>query len=171
MREEKNLLLEEVKENIESSPAFLMTQYQGMDPNTAYELRKAVSGAGGFLSVVKKSVFLKAAQEAGMTIGKEQLEGHVGIIYTGEDTVATTKAVFSFKKGNKDTLTVLGGHFEGKLCTANEVEAISELPTKDEMRAQFLGLLEAPASHLVGVMESLLSSPLSCLENKIQKDS
>lgn len=170
MREEKQLLLDELKEHVEAAPALLMTQYQGMNPNLAYELRNAVSESGGFFCVVKKRVFLKAAAEAGLTLDRESLKGHIGIVCTGDDTVATTKAVYAFKKGNKETLEVLGGRFEGKLCSPEEVEEISKLPSQDQMRSELLGTLEAPMSQTAAVIEALLTSPLFCLENKVEKE-
>ena len=49
---------------------------------------------------------------------------------------------------------------------AEDVKAISELPSQDEMRAQFVGLLEAPMTQTLSVMQALLTSIMYCLENK-----
>ena len=51
-------------------------------------------------------------------------------------------------------------------CSASDVEQISKLPSKEEMRAQFLGTLEAPLSQTLGVIEALLTTVMHCLENK-----
>ena len=77
-----------------------------------------------------------------------------------------TGLYFTFSKDNKDTLEILGGHFDGRLCTAADMKALSQLPSQEEMRSQFLGLLEAPMSQTLSVMEALLSSVVHCLENK-----
>ena len=111
----------------------------------------------------------KAAKEAGITIDKEMLKGHIGIVYSREDTIAIAKAVYKFKKDNDKLLDVLGGLFEGKLCSPSDLEEISTLPSQDEMRAQFLGVLEAPLSGLVSVMEAAMSGVVSCMDQQVQK--
>ena len=170
MRPEKQLLLDEVKEQIQTAPGFVLMSYQKMDPNLTSEFRIAIAESGGFLYVIKKRLFLKAAAEAGLTIDEEMISGHVGIIYSGDDTVLTTKTIYKYKKDYSEKLEVLGASFEGKICTPQEVEEISKLPSKDEMRAQFLGVLEAPMSGTLGAIESILTSVIDCIENKIEKE-
>lgn len=170
MRPEKQLLLDEVKRQIQNAPGFVLMSYQKMDPNLTSEFRNAISEGGGFLYVVKKSIFLKAAEEAGLSIDESMISGHLGVVYSGEDTVTTTKTVYKYKKNYSEMLDVLGASFEGKICTPQEVEEISKLPSKDEMRAQFLGVLAAPMSETVGTIQSILTSVIYCVENKIQKE-
>ena len=88
MRKEKQFLLDEIKEKLSESSSFVLTSYLGMDPNTTSDFRTSVVDSGGLFCVVKKRVFLKAAEEAGFAINKEMLLGHIGIVYSGEDTVA-----------------------------------------------------------------------------------
>jgi len=170
MRPEKQLLLDEVKRQIQSSPGFVLVSYQKMDPNLTSQFRRELSETGAFLYVVKKRVFLKAAQEAGLSIDQEMVSGSLGVVYAGEDTITTTKTVYKYKKDHAEKLEVLGASFEGKICLPAEVEAISKLPSKDEMRAQFIGVLEAPMSGTVAVIQSILTSVIYCVENKIQKE-
>lgn len=170
MRKEKQFLLDEIKDKLSESSAFVLTSYSKIDPNMASDFRMSVVETGGLFCVVKKRVFLKAAEEAGISIDKEMLKGHIGVIYTGEDTVATTKAVYKFKKANGELLEVLGGRFEGKMFSPEDLKEISALPSKEEMRAQFLGVLEAPMSGVVSVMESAMSGVIGCMDQKVQKE-
>ncbi|MDN3507859.1 MAG: 50S ribosomal protein L10, partial [Simkaniaceae bacterium] len=55
-------------------------------------------------------------------------------------------------------------------CVETDFKMIADLPTKNEMRAQFVGLLEAPMVQVVNVVNALLTSPLHCMENKCQKE-
>jgi len=170
MRKEKQFLLDEIKEKLNESEAFVLTSYLGMNPNQASEFRTSVVESGGLFCVVKKRVFLKAAEEAGLSIDKNMLSGHVGIVYSGEDSIATTKAVYDYKKKNDKILDVLGGLFEGNICSPDDLKEISKLPSKEEMRAQFLGVLEAPMSGVVSVMESAMSGVVSCMDQKVQNE-
>lgn len=170
MRKEKQLLLDEIKDKIAASKAFVLASYKRLEPNAASAFRTNLAKLGGSLEVVKKRVLIKAAQVAGVTLDPALLQGHIAVIFADQDPVQTTKTVYQFSKENEEVLEVIGGRFEGALCSAQDVEQISMLPSKDEMRAQFLGTLEAPLSQTLAVMDALLTSVMHCLENKSQQN-
>jgi len=169
MRKEKELLLDGIRDKITESNGFILTCYRQMNPNLASKFRFDLMKTGGDFEVIKKRILLKAAGAAGLSLDRAKLGGHIGIVFTTEDLLQTAKDVFKFKKENEGVLEVLGGRFEGKLCSANDVEELSKLPTKQEMQAQLLGLMEAVPSALLGVIDALLSSVSNCLENKTTK--
>jgi large subunit ribosomal protein L10 len=166
MRPEKSLLLQEIKEKIDNSKALVLATYKQMNPNLAASFRTSIGKTGGSFEIVKKRMLIKAAEKAGFTLDHASLHGHIGVIFADQDLVQTTKCVYQFRKENEGIFDVLGGRFEGALCSAQDMELISQLPSHDEMRSQLLGLFEAPMSQTLAVMESLLCSVLFCLENK-----
>ena len=167
MRKEKQLLLDQIESKVTQSPAFILTRYQQMTPNMAYAFRSALVQAGADFEVVRKRILMKAAEVAGCTLDKKALTGHVGVVFVEEkDPVQSTKALFKFRKENEGVLDIIGGRFEGRICSAADVELIANLPGKQEMRAQFLGLMEAVPSQTLGVMDALLTSVVYCLDNK-----
>lgn len=166
MRQEKQLLLDDIKERIVGSKAIVLASYKRLAPNTAAKFRTNLAASGGSLEVVKKRVLVKAAQDAGVVLDPALLQGHIAVVFANQDPVQTTKVVYQFCKENEEVLDVIGGRFEGSLCSAKDVEQISKLPGKDEMRAQFLGTLEAPLSQTLAVIDALLTSVMHCLENK-----
>jgi large subunit ribosomal protein L10 len=170
MRPEKQLLLDEIKEKMDQSKAMILTRYERLNPNLASDFRLRIGKSGGALEVVRKRILLKAAEAAGIKIDEALLEGHVAVVFAEQDPIEVTKAIYKFCKENEEILHVLGGRFEGVLYSAQDVEQISKLPAKDEMRAQFLGTLEAPLSQTLSVMDALLTSVMHCLENKSQSN-
>lgn len=166
MRQEKQLLLNEVKEQIEHFDSFVIMRYLGLSANKASEFRREVAKTGGGVEVMRKRLLVKAAQAAGITLDAESLSGHIGLVYAGTDPIETTKLVFKFSQENEKRIEVVGGRFEGTLYSAADVEKLSKLPSRDEMRAQFLGLLEAPMAQTLAVMDALLTSVVHCLDNK-----
>ena len=169
MREEKQLLLDDIKEKIDGSAGFIIAKYNNLSPNLSSDFRLKLGKAGASVEVVKKRILIKAAETAGITLDIAALNGHISVIFAEADAIAVTKALIGFAKENEDVLQVLLGHFEGKLCTAKDVDQISKLPDKDQMRSEFLGLLEAPMAQVLATMEAVLTSVPYCLENKSQQ--
>lgn len=170
MRDEKQLLLDEIKDEIVGSSSFVLASYQKLTPDLSSQFRVKLREIGGTLSVVKKRVLIAAAKKQGIHLDQKQMKGHIGVVFAKEDPVSATKALFSFAKDNKENVEVIGGHFEGRLCNAQEMKMIAELPSKDEMRAQLLALFEAPMAQTLSVMDALLTSVIHCLENKSQQE-
>ena len=169
MRPEKQFLLDDIKDRIADSKAIVLASYKRLEPNASSAFRINLAKTGGTMEVVKKRVLVKAAQVAGVELDPALLQGHIAVVFANQDPVQTTKVIYQFCKENEEVLEVIGGRFEGALCSASDVEQISKLPSKDEMRAQFLGTLEAPLSQTLAVIEALLTSVMHCLENKSEQ--
>lgn len=166
MRKEKQLLLDEVKGQIEGFGSFVIMSYLGLDANVANDLRRAVAQTGGSVEVMRKRVLIKAAEAAGATLDLSTLPGHIGLVFAGKDPIETAKVVFKFSQDTNKAIEVVGGRFDGQTYNAAQVEQLSQLPGKEEMRAQLLAVLEAPMSQTLAVMEALLTSVVYCLDNK-----
>lgn len=170
MRKDKQLLLDEVKGQIDKTGSFVIMSYSKLAANSANSFRRGVAKMGGHVEVVRKRVLIKAAKEAGVDLALDQLPGHIGLVFAGKDPIETTKFVFEFSEKNEKAVSVVGGRFEGQIYTGADVEKLSKLPGKDEMRAQFLATLEAPMSQTLAVMEALLTSVVYCLDNKVKQE-
>jgi len=171
MKKEKQLLLDEVKTQMDRHGSFVIAQYEGLKANAINDFRNVVAKLGGDMQMIRKRVLVKAAAEAGVELTVENLPGHISVVFSGEDPVEVAKATYKFSEENGNKVQVLGGRFEGQLYQAADVKTLSQLPGKDEMRAQLLGLFEAPMSQTVGVINAVLTCVLHCLENKAKKDS
>ena len=171
MIEEKQLLLDEMTDKVKASNGFILASDRGLSANATAGFRDQLVKTGSSLFAVKKRMFLKIASEMKLEYELGELEGHIGIVLVGDNFISTSKAIFAFINENKDAVKVIGGHFEGKKCSSGEVEQISKLPSLNEMRAQILGLFEAPMSNIVRVFGAALSSVIYCLDNKAKKES
>jgi large subunit ribosomal protein L10 len=171
MRPEKELLKQEVENKIKHYKSFVIMQYAALTANTANDFRREISKMGGEVEVLRKRILLKAAENAGVKLDLTALEGHIGLVFLGEDPIETTKAVFKFSQERDQVIKVRGGHFEGQIYGGEDMEKLSKLPGKDEMRAQLLSVFEAPMSHTLAVMDAILSSVVYCLDNKAKQES
>lgn len=166
MRNEKQFLLDEIKDQIDQFRSFVIMRYLGLKANSANAFRRDIAQMGGNVEVVRKRVLVKAAEAAGVSLDLNALEGHIALVFAGMDPIETTKVVFKYSKETNEAIKVIGGRFDGQLYGASQVEMLSKLPGKQEMRAQLLGTLEAPMSQTLAVMEALLTSVAYCLDNK-----
>jgi len=170
MRPEKQLLLDEIKQQMNESKAFVVTTYDKLQPQLTWVLSQKLKESDSHYEVVKKRLFYRALKEENIKLGLENIQGHVGILFMKGDTAGATKILYQFKEQLNDGFAIQKGIYEGLIFLPEEVIALATLPSKDELRSQFLAVLEAPATELVSVMQSLLTSALYCLENKIEKE-
>lgn len=171
MRQEKELLKIDVKEKFNKYASFVVMKYMGLSANSANEFRREVAKAGGDVEVIRKRILIKAAKDANVDLDLDALEGHVGLVFLGQDPIETTKLVMKFSQDRDNVIKILLGRYDGKLYQGDDVERLSKLPSKNEMRAQFLSTLEAPMSQTLAVMDAVLSSVVYCLDNKAKQES
>lgn len=166
MRPEKELLKREIQDKMGRFDSFVIIKYAGLSANAANSFRREMEKLGGDIEVARKRVLLKAVADRNIALTIDNLPGHIGLVFLGSDSIESTKMVVQYSKDSEERVAVIGGYFDGKLYSGNDVERLATLPSKDEMRAQFLGLLEAPMAQTLAVMEALLSSVPYCLDNK-----
>lgn len=167
MRKEKKLLLNEIKQKIDASAAMIVTRYDRLEPNASWQLRDLLAKSGSGFEVVRKRVFLKAIEQAGVELDETLLKGHVGVVFVNQpDAIPSAKVVYKFSEENGKVLEVLCGQVEGKMVPGAEIEMLSKLPGIDEMRATLLALFTSPMSQMLSVMEAAIAGPLSVLEQK-----
>jgi len=169
MIDEKQLLLNDIKEKIDSSSGFVMTSYKGLTAGSARQLRDHIAEAEGEFEVVPKRVFLKALEKTGVDISGINLRGHIGILFTVNESVKLVKAAVTFSENNNDMLTFIGGVIDKVICDGQEIQQLAKLPSLNELRAQFVGLITAPMSQMVGTLHAGLASLLYCFDAKCSK--
>lgn len=166
MRSEKQLLLDEIKEQIKKFDSFVIMNYLGLNANVANKFRREIAKAGGNVEMVRKRVLIKAAEALDLKLDLDALPGHIGLVFAGPDPIETTKLVFKYSQDTDKAITVIGGRLDGRMYGGKDVETLASLPSKDEMRAQLLSVLEAPMAQTLAVMDALLTSVVYCLDNK-----
>lgn len=169
MRAEKQFLLDEIKEKIDSSKGFIVASYKDFDASKARAFRDQVAEVGGEFEVVRKRVFIKAAQSAGIELDSTLFEGHVGVVFANEDTTRLAKSTVKYSEDNNEAISVLTGQIDGEVVSKEDITALAKLPSLEELRAQIVGLLQAPMAQTVGAMNQALTAVLVCMEEKGKK--
>lgn len=169
MKQEKQLLLDELQELVQESGSFLLIEYKKLTSELTQNLRRSLKGVGGQMQIARKRVIAKSMESQGIHLDLTALPGHIALVLTGSDPLEVTKAVYKFGKENEKVVSVHAGHLYGQLYHAQQVEKLSQLPDIHGMRSQLLATFEAPQAQTVATMEAILCSVMHCLENKCQE--
>ncbi|ANH78862.1 50S ribosomal protein L10 [Candidatus Chlamydia sanziniae] len=169
MKEEKVLLLQEVKEKISASQGFILLRYLGMTAVCSREFRNSLSEVSAEFEVLKKRILLKTLEATGVEISYSD-EGHLGVVFSYGDPIVAAKQVLDFNKQHNNSLVFLAGRIDNASLSGEEVEAVAKLPSLKELRQQIVGLFAAPMSQVVGIMGSALSGIISCVQQKAEKN-
>ena len=150
-KERKEELLQTYAELIQKSEGLILVEYRGLNMKGMDPLRGKVRDAAGELHVVKNTLAIKALEAAGRTAPADLFSQSTAIGFAFSDVPAVAKALTTFAK-DSEFVKVKGGMLGEKLLTAKDVEALADLPPLPVVRAQLLGLLQAPASRITGAI-------------------
>jgi large subunit ribosomal protein L10 len=132
----------------------VVATYSKMTVAQDYELRKALRGAGAKYQVVKNTLAELAAKGSKIEDGLKNLTGVTSIAYTTGDPVAMAKALTKYAKDTPE-FTFKVGVVEGRVISIKEIEALASMPSKEEIYAKLLFMINAPAQRLVTVMNAV----------------
>ncbi len=150
-RKKKEELIKDYVGRLNESDAMSITDYRGLQVVEIQELRMAIRKAEGSFAVVKNTLARKALEEAGLPVVDDLLTGPVGIGFCNENVAGVAKAITNYAKSN-DKLEVKGGLLGGEVIDEAAIKNLASLPTLDVLRAQLLGLINAPATQLTGIV-------------------
>ena len=150
-RKQKEEIVKGLSKNIKESKATVICDYKGMTVPEIGELREGLNEGNASMEVAKKTLMEVALKDAKVELNPRELEGQLAIVYGGDDEVSSSKTLYEYAKKN-DKLKILAGVLEGKALSAEEVNNLAKLPTKEELLAKVVGTINAPVSGFVNVL-------------------
>lgn len=151
-RSEKEKLVSSLREGLSEASLVVVTQQSGLTVAEVSDLRSQVREAGAQYKVAKNTLARLAIQGTQTEGLSDLLSGPTALAFS-KDPVAAAKVTLKFAKNN-DKLKVIGGVLDGILLSQKEVEALSKLPSLDELRAKILGVITTPATRIAGVVQA-----------------
>ena len=153
-REEKNQEIKELKERFQKATLTLLTDYKGLKVNEMNQLRKELRETSAELKVLKNTLAKVAIQDTELKVLEEYFKETVAVVTSETDPVGPAKAIFKFAKEFKKP-EIKVGFLDGKVMQTAEVEALSKLPSREDLLSKLLGSMQAPAQNLVNVLAAL----------------
>lgn len=151
MRPEKATIVSELSDKLKASPFVLVADYQRMKVTDFGELRTRLDSAGAEVHVVKNNFLKRAMSDSGFPDVSDKLMGQTAVV-TGKKDVAPVAKIFKKFATEFKVAALKVGLIDRSVVSTAELEALADLPAREVLLAQFLGLLMAPATRLVRVL-------------------
>jgi large subunit ribosomal protein L10 len=169
MRPEKADIVKDLAQNLKESSFVLVTDYQHMEVDDFSELRKRLAAAGAEVHVVKNSFLKRAMADSGLAPSNGELTGQTAIVTGEKDVAPVAKILKTFTKEFKKAMLKLGFIDRAQVAT-KEIEELADLPSREVLQAQLLGLFLLPATKLVRLFNEPAASLARLLKAKGEKE-
>lgn len=147
-KERKEEVLSTYTDWMKRSQALILVEYTGVKMKDLDAIRSKIRESGGEFHVVKNTLARRAFADSGMELPEDYLVKSTAISFAFTDPASTAKALTEATKG-KEAIKVKGGYMSGQALDAAQVKALADMPPLPVVRAQLLGVLQAPAGKLV----------------------
>jgi large subunit ribosomal protein L10 len=143
--------VEALRKELQDSPNLFVAGFEKLTVQQDFELRKTVRNAGGRYRVVKNTLVDKATEGTPAHLVVSGLKGMSSLAYTSGDPVALAKALTGYARANP-TFTFKAGLVEGRVIDVKSVHDLATMPSKEEIFARLLYVINAPAQRLAAAI-------------------
>jgi large subunit ribosomal protein L10 len=169
MRPEKASIVSELSESLKRSPFVLVTDYRGMKVADFSELRNRLAPAGAQMHVIKNNFLKRAMADSGFPDVGDQFAGQTAVV-TGDADVAPVAKIFKTFASQFKVAALKIGFVDRAVLSTAELETLADLPAREILQAQLLGLLLSPATRLVRLFNEPGAALARLLNAKAEKE-
>ncbi|MGH7828689.1 MAG: 50S ribosomal protein L10 [Candidatus Binatia bacterium] len=137
-----------VREMLKTAKMALVTEYRGLTVAQMTRLRKELREVAGEYKVIKNTLVRRALQGTSYDSLNKLLEGPTGWVFGYKDPVTVSKVLVKFLDDNQK-LAIKGGLLEGQVLDQAQVKNLAKMPSRAELQATLLALMQAPVVHLL----------------------
>lgn len=152
---EKQAIVASLTETLQSASSGVLVDYKGITVAEDTALRAELRENGVEYSVVKNTLLRRAADNVGLGELDEVLNGTTSIAISKDDPIAPMRIVNKYAKQMGDRFNIKAGFLDGKVIPLEDIAALAELPSKDGLVAQLLGMMLAPITSLAIVLKAI----------------
>ncbi|MEI8339354.1 MAG: 50S ribosomal protein L10 [bacterium] len=145
--DKKKEVVADLTKIFKDSKSVVFYKFHGFKMPETKAMRRKLRAEQIGATVARKTLMKRALSEAGITGELPALEGEIGMAYA-VDLTAPAREVYSIQKTAKDSLEIVGGIFEGKFMSKEEMMVIASIPSQKTLYAQFVMLINSPIQRL-----------------------
>ena len=152
----KSAVIDDIKARLASADAAVLTEYRGLTVSDIATLRAALRSAATDYKIFKNTLARRAARDAGLDDIIGSLEGPVAIAFVrrdGGDAVTAAKALRDFARTNPN-LVLKGGLLGPRLLSSSDIEALADVPPREQLLARLAGGFQAPMVKAAGLFQA-----------------
>ena len=164
----KDTLITGYVEKLRRCQAVIVTEYRGLTVKQLETLRRDLRGCQGELIVSKNTLLLKALAEVGLAAPKSLMKGPTAVALCYGEFAAPSKLLVKFAKDSK-VLVLRGGVMGQSAFDEAGVQALTDMPGREQLRGQVVGMLQGPLVGLVNVLSGPMRGFLTVLNARIQQ--
>jgi len=168
-KEEKALIIEELKEILTGCSIGILTDYRGLSNAEMTALRRQLEQSGVKYRVVKNTMAQFAAERAGMNELAGSFEGPVAIAFGYGKITEPARALLNYIRSEKSILSVKAGFLADRLLTVGDVETLSTLPSREVLLAKIMGGMQSPILALLTCLTAPIRGIIGGLQARIQQ--
>jgi len=154
--ERKTETLSALTDKMRRQQLTVVADYRGLTVAEITDLRKKLRESGAELIVAKNTLVRIAARETGNESIEPLLEGPTALAFSYDDVAKTAKTLHDYIRASKKPIQVRGGLLGNAPLAADGLEAVSNLPSREQVLANIIGGVNAPASRIVGAMNGVM---------------
>ena len=154
-RDQKAAVIEAVTVQLREAEAVYAVDYRGTSVPQAAELRTKLREADTRFRVVKNTLTERAADDAGAEALKPFLQGPTALVFVNGDAAQAAKALSDFRR-TSGLLAFKGGWMNGDVLSAEQVDEIAKLPSRDVLYGRLVGMIASPITGLASAMGGLI---------------
>ncbi len=169
-RARKEELLDVYRQQMAESSGFMMAEYTALNVAQLQDLRRRTREQDAEMFVVTNTLFELLLEERGVTAPKALLTGPTIVAFCHKDVPSVAKMFREVEQGfDENRFVVKGGMIEGRIFGAADAATVATLPTREELLAQVLRAINAPASQVVGVVAGGIRQVLNVVKAYVDK--
>lgn len=161
--EEKKPVVAEISENIKDAQSAVLVDYRGLTVEQDTQLRRELRQANIIYKVYKNTMMNFAFKGTDLEELAPYLEGPSAIAISKTDATAPARVLAKFAKTAK-ALEIKAGMVEGKVYDAKGIEAISSIPSREELLSKFLGSIQSPITNFARVIKQVAEKDATVAE-------
>lgn len=155
-KDEKEQLLAEYSDKVARAQVMVWTNYRGLTVAQVSELRRQLRPVGSEAVVVKNTLLRIALERAGKPTSHDVMAGPSLVTFAYNDVASATKVLTDYLRPNEAVLQLMGGVISNRLINAEQVRALTSMPSREVLLARVVGGVQAPISGFVGTLSAVL---------------